>query len=218
MSRALTALLRVIHIAAVLAICAALWVLLTPLAVRAQPVTEPPPACAPSQAIGGTGTRAITRIVDSPLVMCARWWCPPAGGVGEWRGAKAAFLPTYFLQPRRDEFVAAAERGDAVWLLAQRNRPMSDANFVRCTDAPELLAAWHAARPATSYLYRVAPNPQSTATPPTRPVYQLINGARAPWAGPRAVVGEGCRPEIARDGDYMAFGPGFAVDLVALCK
>jgi hypothetical protein len=127
-------------------------------------------------------------------------------------------MPTYYMQAQRDPIVADLEAGNATGLAARRNLPMSNANFVRCTDDAAFLARHAAARPPTSYPHYVAPNSASTSTPPTRPVYELAGGVRGTREVGRANVGEGCNPAIARSGDYMAFSPEFRADRVTLCR
>lgn len=191
--------------------------LLLPITVLAQ-VTDTPPSCKPSQIPGGTGTSAITQVVDSPVVMCARWWCPPATGIGAWKWASSAIMPTYYLQTPRESFNSALESGDMSWMLAQRNRNLSDVNLARCLNSPNLVAKHEAVRPPTLYQFYVAPNLASTSVPKTRPVYDLVQGVRGTKEVGRAITGEGCNHLIARSGDYMAFAPLFDPTKVTLCK
>ena len=182
-------------------------------------ITNDPPSCAPAQFNGGTGSVAVVRVTDSPVGMCARWWCPPSSGLGAWVEGTAFFLPSYFLQSKRDEYIAAAERGDMAWLIANRTLAPTNSEYMRCANDAAFVARSLALKPRDMYPYRVAPNPSSTSVPQTRPAYKIVNGVRVTGDGLRAVVGEGCRPDIARiDVDYMAFGPLFAADIVAICK
>lgn len=180
-------------------------------------VSGTPASCMPAQMRGGTGSSAVFRVVDSPIVACARWWCPPVGGAGEWTESTAAFGPTQFAQGARDEYITAAERGDSAWIAAHRTWGRTHPEYVRCVDSGDLPARSAAARPAAIApwpAYRVAPNGLTL----TRPVYALTDGVRGTKEVARVAVGVACDPARARSGDYMSFAPDYARDRVALCK
>lgn len=210
--------LKMLHCTMIAALCGAIFAFIAaiPIPAHAQ-VTTMPPACMPAQ-MGGAGSAAIIRTVDSPLAQCARWWCPPPTGIGEWSAQSAFWLPTYYLQARRGQFEDALMRGDSAWLAAQRITPRTDANYVRCADEITFAARHTAARPAPYFAFRVAPNAASTSTPKTRPVYEVVDGVRGTKEVARAVVGAGCNHNITRIGDYMAFAPDYAPNRVTLCK
>ena len=204
----------------------AVWLMMAALFLAAimQPaaaqVSGTPASCMPAQMRGGTGSAALIRVVDSPIVACARWWCPPVSGAGEWTEATAAFGPTQFAQAKRDEYISAAEKGDAAWLAAHRTWGRTHPEYVRCVDSGDMPARSAAARPAAiaasqaAPAYRVAPNGLTL----TRPVYSLTDGVRGTKEVARVAVGVACDPARARSGDYMSFAPDYARDRVALCK
>lgn len=167
---------------------------------------EPARACtAWDTGVGLTVGRSV-----SPPLMWAAVWCPPAGGVGEYR------MRLHWVRPDSVDvpaFAAALARKDAAWLAAQITDDLTEAELA-AINAPEQSALRRSTRPPAAYAHRVAANGATL----TRPVYALTNGVRGTKELARVAVGTGCDPAKARAGDYMAFAPAFAVDRVTLCK